>query len=359
MKENSKANNVTTVDFTKKKYIFLIIFFILLLVALKYYSILIPFTVEDNNFHQIEKIKKSVNPNNFCFAVFGDNKNSHKVFEDLINKINNDNKIEFAIDIGDLVYDGETEKYKFFLRQISKLKKPLLTAIGNHDIADDGRGNYYRIFGPFYYSFALGETFFIFLDDANEIKFEDSQTYWLRNQLSMGKNYKRIFIFFHVPLWDPRKNVPEPPLINIPIIKEYEYHHELVDRKQAKMLIKLFEEYKVTEIFTSHIHAYYRGYWGSVPFVITGGAGAELVGNNPKHDFYHYLKICITNNNYTEKIIKLPTPEFEIFDRLTHDLWLYIYSDIVFHYLDFLILLLSFLLMLIFFLKVKKTCRKD
>ena len=45
-------------------------------------------------------------PKNFSFAVFGDNKNSHVIFERLLKEIERDPEISFVIDIVDLVYDG-------------------------------------------------------------------------------------------------------------------------------------------------------------------------------------------------------------------------------------------------------------
>ena len=53
------------------------------------------------------------------------------------------------------------------MNQIQALNKPLLTAIGNHELMDEGRGNYYDMFGRFYYSFTVGENYFIVLDDAD------------------------------------------------------------------------------------------------------------------------------------------------------------------------------------------------
>jgi len=41
----------------------------------------------------------------FSFAVFGDNKNSHSIFPELLRKIDQDKDFKFALDIGDLVFD--------------------------------------------------------------------------------------------------------------------------------------------------------------------------------------------------------------------------------------------------------------
>lgn len=317
----------------------------------KVYSFLHPIGISDWNFHKRKEIR--IKGNKFCFAVFGDNKNSHYVFEKLIDSVNRDREISFAFDLGDLVYDGEKEKYKYFLNQVKRFKVPLLTAVGNHDIKEKGRAVYYSIFGPFYYAFSIKNVFFIVLDDANEVRLEDSQIYWLREQLKRAKKFKYRIVLFHVPLFDPRTKKESSSLISIPIFHEREFHHSLKDKRQARYLLNLFKKYGVTHIYASHIHAYYTGVWSRIPYTITGGAGAELVGNNPNHDFYHYLKICVTPNSYTERVVKLPTPSFEVFDRIFHDFWIYIYAFFAIHFYDVL-LTISFLYLVFYVYKRKR-----
>ncbi len=336
--------------FNKTLFFIVVVLLVVVLVA-KIYSLFTFPAVTDNNYKQLQKIDTT--QTEFSFAVFGDNKNSHAVFETLIDSLNQDSQIDFVLDLGDLVYDGEMEKYRWFLDQIGQCQKPFLTVVGNHDIREDGRKNYYNIFGPFYYSFHVGPAFFIALDDANEIQLEESQMSWLKQQLKAAKNFKYKFILLHVPFYDPRKKATARPLFSIPVLREYEFHHSLDNKRQVKELIALFEKYQVTYIFASHIHAWYEGKWGGIPFTITGGAGAELVGNHQQHDFYHYLKITIDTNGSHQKLVKLPTPDFEWIDRLTHDVWIYIYSFFVIHFLDSVIVL-TLIYLLGYFFAAKK-----
>ena len=315
------------------------VFFVLVLLfasGIKIHSVLTEPKVSDWNYHQLQKIDKS--KTDFSFAVFGDNKNSAKTFENLISKINNDNVI-FAIDDGDLVYDGENEKFRFFLNQISHLNKPLLTVFGNHEAKESGRANYYDLFGPFYYSFFVGNSYFIILDDANETNIDDAQLAWLKNELKISQRYKYRFVFMHVPLYDPREG-------------NYKKGHSLGDLDFAKRLNRLFDENNVTMLFLCHIHGYYRGVWGKTPYIITGGAGAELAGPDPKHYFYHYIKVNVNNDSVKYNVIKLKSPDFEWFDRLTHDAWIYIYAFFAIHFIDaLLILALAYLAIYIIFIK--------
>ena len=92
-------------------------------VGIKVHSILSFTKINNWNYYQLQKIDKT--KNEFSFAVFADNKNSITTFKNLIKKLNKED-VMFAIDVGDLVYDGEEEKFRFFINQIKKLNKPLL-----------------------------------------------------------------------------------------------------------------------------------------------------------------------------------------------------------------------------------------
>ena len=316
---------------------YVLAFFILLLLfasGIKIHSVLRAPKISDWNYHQLQRIDCS--KTNFSFVVFGDNKNSVKTFDNLISKLNKED-ILFAVDDGDLVYDGEKEKFRFFLNQIKNLSKPLLTVLGNHGVKEEGRAAYYGFFGPFYYSFAVGKSYFIILDDANERNLDDEQFAWLKNELRISQKYKNRFVFMHVPLYDPRKG-------------EYKRGHSLKDLTFAKKLNDLFNENNVTMLFVSHIHAYYRGAWGRTPYIITGGAGAELAGSDPKHYFYHYIKVNVNSSGVKYSVVKLKSPGFELIDRWAHDAWIYIYAFFAIHFIDSILLISLFYL--IIYLKI-------
>jgi serine/threonine-protein phosphatase CPPED1 len=263
--------------------------------------------------------------NNFSFAVFGDNKNSHSVFENLLAELDHDPGISFAMNIGDMVYDGEKEKYRYFLKQIrSHLHKPLLTALGNHELKENGRALYYEIFGPFYYSFQIGKTSFIVLDDADERGLDWWQKRWLEAELSRSQSSKHRLIFMHVPLYDPRGGT----------------HHHCLPGEAADELAQLFRKYNVTHIFASHIHGYFQGQWNGIPYTITGGAGAELWGNDPNHFFFHYIGVQIHDEALQIEVKSLPSPAYESMARMVYFVWLYLYAFLRIHGIELALLLI-------------------
>lgn len=297
---------------------------LLILLGLEVWEHISPLPARDWIASNFKKINIA-DPKSFSFAVFGDNKNSHVIFERLLKEIDRDPEISFVIDIGDLVYDGEKEKYRYFLGQIRNyLHKPLLTAIGNHELKENGRGLYAEIFGPFYYSFRIGKVCFFILDDANEKGLDRWQRIWLEREFKRSKGLcAQWLVFFHVPLYDPRGG----------------YHRHCLPSKAADDLLNLFKTNGVSHIFSSHIHGFFQGSWHGIPYTITGGAGAELVGDDPNHYFFHYLKIKIENGNLQIKVKRLSSSGYEKLDRWLYAAWLNIYAFLRFHGLELSLLL--------------------
>jgi len=255
---------------------------------------LIPIEEHDLNRHALDAINARYNGGPITFAFFGDPKNS-PVFRQIVRKLNKDASLQFAIIGGDLVLYPERETFKSFLEQRRNLEIPSLTFPGNHDVAFDSMYLYYHIFGRMYQAFVLGNAKFILLDDSNETGIGDEQEGWLKKELKDGMNYKYRFVFMHVPLWDPRD---KPGVL-------LRYAHSLKDPDAARWMEELFLKYKVTMLFASHIHAFYDVTTRGLHTIISGGAGAELVGKEPGHTFYHYVRVKVTDQGVRTEVAKL------------------------------------------------------
>jgi len=246
-------------------------------IGLNFWDYYAPLSIYDWNKKEISKIKVA-DVDNFTFAVFGDNKGNCSFFEPLLQNISQDREILFAIDGGDLVSNGKKGQYRRFLNQVEKnLGIPFLTAIGNHDLNNGSDNNYREIFGPTYYGFEIGQSYFIVLDATTESGFDKVKLQWLQEELKRAQTSKTCFIFMHVPPFDPRGNG----------------FHKCLPGKDMKDLLYLFRFYKVTHLFASHIHGYFSGVWEGIPYTITGGAGAKLQGSDPQHFFHHYVKVHV------------------------------------------------------------------
>jgi 3',5'-cyclic AMP phosphodiesterase CpdA len=279
--------------------------FILSFIVLQFWNGYAPLRIKGWNREKLSQIKVA-QPEDFTFAVFGDNKGNHSFFEPLLHDIAQDKQIAFAVDMGDLVSNGKRGQYRRFLNQVQKnLKIPFLTAIGNHDLNGGGSENYREIFGSTYYAFQVGQSYFIVLDATTEAGFNKTERKWLEEELKKAQASKVRFVFMHVPPFDPRGN---------------EFHKCLNDGKE---LLDLFRDYHLTHLFASHIHGYFSGLCQGVPYTITGGAGGKLQGDDPNHFFHHYVTVHV-HQGTAETVVKRIDPEegmMRLFDSFEDDVF--------------------------------------
>ncbi len=270
----------------------LLVFFILVLPMLGRAADTGPLPATNWNPENLRQIKVTA-ADSLTFAVFGDNRGEHPlVFASLLNEIDRDPSLPFALHLGDMVMNADLEKYRTFFTDVRRnLHKPLLSVIGNHELyGEQGLELYHDIFGPDHYSFQINQNYFIVVNDAAKEGMDPAQLRWLEDELQKSRASKTRLVFLHVPLFDPRGG---------------ENHHCLRP-ELASQLLALFKKYKVTYVFAAHIHSYYAGRWDGVPYTISGGAGAKLYNpENPKHAFYHYLKVTIKGDKVRVQVRRL------------------------------------------------------
>ncbi|MFZ3101745.1 MAG: metallophosphoesterase [Desulfitobacteriaceae bacterium] len=262
------------------------------------------------------------------FVILGDNRNGYQTFSNIIEQINAFSP-SFTIDNGDLVFGGEPNKYRLFYETVSKLQIPLYTTLGNHDIRGNGRSIYTNLFGPPYYSFDYLNTHFIFLDSsrgwAEKMTIPEEQYKWLENDLQ-GAQGKKIFVISHIPSTDPRSQKAPNTLPEIPGVQKTGFFERLMnnysayksldhafpDKEEAKRFENMMSNYKVDTVFLSHIHSYFSFLKDGVRYVISGGAGAELLTDN---SYYHYLRVKVAPQENLLEIVQLPSPPNNLQDR--------------------------------------------
>lgn len=263
---------------------------ILLFIGFELWHYFTPLSIHNWNKKEISRIKVA-DPEDFTFTIFGDNRGNHSIFESLLQSIGHDAETSFAIDLGDLVSNEDNGHYRRFLSEVQEnVAIPLLTAIGNHD-RYFGSDHYHDIFGPTYYSFQIGQSYFIVLDATSEFSFDKSELKWLEDELRKAQDSKVRFVFMHVPPFDTT---------GIGFAGHY------LQEKDGKYLLDLFRHYKVSHIFTSHIHGYFSGMSEGVSYTITGGGGAKLYGSNPEHFFYHYVTVRVHNGKVDTVVRHVP-----------------------------------------------------
>lgn len=274
---------------------------------------------------KIEPVQPSDDKDNtgkYKYIILGDNRNGYDTFDQIIQQVNGQKPV-FVIDNGDLVFSGKPNQYRLFDQMVSKISATLCTTLGNHDMRGNGRSTYTILYGPAYYSFDFADSHFVFLDSSpgwsENQSISDEQYSWLERDLVKAQG-KRIFVISHIPPQDPRSGVTpneipkyvnqvengenwvEQKLDNYNENKDME--HGFQDTQEAAKFENLMSTCHVDTVYLSHIHSYLEYTKNSVRYLISGGAGAELLTEN---SYYHYIIAKIGNIN-TVTIVELASP---------------------------------------------------
>lgn len=187
----------------------------------------------------------------------------------------------------------------------SKINSTFCTTLGNHDIRGNGRYIYTTLYGPAYYSFDFLDSHFIFLDSSpgwsEKQAISNEQYTWLEKDLIKAQG-KKIFVISHIPPHDPRSGVTKNEIPNYVnkvesgegwaeqkldnYFENKNMGHGFQDPQEAEKFEKLMSNYHVDTVYLSHIHSYFEYYKDGVRYLISGGAGAELLTEN---SYYHYI----------------------------------------------------------------------
>jgi hypothetical protein len=262
------------------------------------------------------------NAGKYNYVILGDNRDGYDTFEQIIQQVNGFRPV-FVIDNGDLVFSGKPNQYRLFDQMTAQLSTTLCTTLGNHDIRGDGAETYRMLYGPSFYSFDFADSHFVFLDSspgwAHKQAISEEQYTWLEQDLQKAQG-RHIFVITHIPPHDPRSGVTPNEIPNY--IDKAESGDNWADRKlsnyyetkdmahgfqdpaEADKFESIMSTYHVETVYLSHIHSYYEYTKDDVRYLISGGAGAELLTAN---SYYHYM-IARTGGMNNITMVELPSP---------------------------------------------------
>ncbi|NLK20638.1 MAG: glycosyltransferase [Epulopiscium sp.] len=291
------------------------------------------------NYSNIKRIQGlSKNKEDITFAVIGNIKSSVEVFDKRIIKTIKDDDIDFVISAGNAVVDGSNNKYRVLNKSINKLGVPFVMAIGEGEVSGEGAFRFYEYFGPLYFSFGAGDSYYIFID-ATEKTSMSWQKEWLIRELEEGNKYKNKFVFIS-------KSPYKPNQIDYPV------HNNLYisDAAYSKFLMDSFTKYKVNGVFSSSIGVYHEEIINEVPYYITGGGGGPLVLGN-QNSFYHYVKVKPSLDKVECQVKKIGKGEEKGLKSVLSSKAAYFYSLFKINFINFLIGLFVLSLAILFIYK--------
>ncbi len=213
----------------------------------------------------------------YTAAFIGDTRNNPEVFGKLLALIEKEHPC-FIVNLGDMVSDGGDEaqwkKFFFDVGRDTFDHIPLVAVLGNHDLDDRERADFFRRYFPapkaspegrLYYSFRVGADLFVVLD-----------IYTVRPLFPFTEG---------MWLWDTVRSASREPEMRHLFVLSHEGVSSYKGKRTGFLGLRLFSGVMgrngVTALIASHDHYYVRGEtYSGVPFFATGGGGAPLYDVN-------------------------------------------------------------------------------
>ena len=176
----------------------------------------------------------------------------------------------FVVNVGDFVNRGTTNQYNHYAASINGFDIPLLNVAGNHDIMS-GKSVYRNYIGELNWFFDYGSYRFVALDNSSGAFTDDAVAFAYK----YITNEKPCFVFFHCP----------PPY------ERWKVHSMGGTMKSPRTaeLMSIIDSTRPSAVFMGHIHLYDEMTIDGIPFIISGGGGAELNARykigTPEHGF--------------------------------------------------------------------------
>ncbi|MGM0500940.1 MAG: glycosyltransferase [Bacillota bacterium] len=322
---------------------------ILILAIIISYRIYAPRSIQEFNavnLKNIEEVKENLkDQESFSFAVVGNIKNSITTFDKKILPSLEKNDVDFVISTGNNVVDSGEGKYRVLYRTLSNMKVPFITGVGDNEVKEEGYKNYYKYFGPFYFSFHIRDNYFIFLDTTGHSP-KPWQKTWLENELQESKKYDNCFVIMNKP----------PMEINLDYLLD-EKNKYIASKEDRKYYKKIFSKYNVTSVFSSNLEIYEKEIFNNVPYFVSGGAGGAMILDDAQ-SFYHYLKVEITPQKVDYDVVQIHnkfgflSPKIA---KFVENVWIFLQSFMYTNYTTvLLILVIIFMVGFMFHLELRR-----
>ena len=243
---------------------------------------------ESLNAYNIEKIGNEMRgKTSLSFAVVGNIRNSMRIFEQRIVPLMKETEVDFMISSGNAVYDGAEGKYRLLYRGLRKLGIPYILAPGKNEVEDFGSKNFYRHFGPFFFSFHIDTAYFIFLDASGMTSWK-WQYKWLQDELEKAESFQYRFVFLS------RSLLPFPGA-------EQKGQRFMLDENTSSMLQGIFSKHDITAVISNGYPSFNETVKNGVRYIVSGGGGGLLL---EKEEQYQFVKIEISEDGVVARNIR-------------------------------------------------------
>ena len=214
--------------------------------------------VEEGDKNQNVKNLKRIKANDagvfkpFRIILIGDTHNYYDDLNDIVTHINGRDDFDFIINLGDVTMKATANEFNWYLGIIKRLKKPILTIIGNHEYLSTGPYIYKEMFGEPNITFTYNNCKFVLFDDIIWKRVNSKPDFdWFSSNIRNDNNYTHVLPFSHIPPWD----------------REFSYGNELIFNQ-------MLHENNIKYSFHGHLHEFrnekrYERILGDVSYIVT------------------------------------------------------------------------------------------
>ncbi len=239
----------------------------------------------------------------FSFVVLGDSQRRHRIFREVLTEALQHDP-DFIIHTGDLTTGGKYYQFMELTDFLEDYDIPIVFAVGNHDIAHKGTQCFTQIFGPMDFYFDVGTHRFIFINNnANEPLDDVPHLPDNYSGYEFQPGIDTAILGIVEELIDSAENtfiiMHQPPPVEPFLFRSFS--------KNADAFLSLMDAHndKIQRVFCGHIHGYGEARYNGIDFVVTGGAGADLVkgqeagGIIAKHN---YVLVTVSGNTVSHDV---------------------------------------------------------
>jgi len=221
-------------------------------------------------------------------VIFGDTRTNHDVHRIVVKDIMR-YKPMAVFHTGDLVYNGKKNSAWSIFKEISA---PIIDSsrfypsFGNHEHHSKYLSDGFTVpNNGKWYSVNICNVHFTVIDNYSDFREGSDQYKWLISDLASSGNSMFRVVVMHLPVYTSGP-------------------HKANSKKIRKYLVPLFEKYKVSVVFSGHVHCYERAFSNHIYYITTGGGGAPLYPklNDPPESqlyirTYNFCKLKINKNS--------------------------------------------------------------
>lgn len=160
-----------------------------------------PVNLNDKN---LEKLFSTPGDDTITIAFVGDSQRFYDELETFIDTANAIEAIDFVLLAGDISDFGLLEEFEQIQELLSKLEKPYIGVIGNHDVLAKGEETFERMFGPLHFSFVYKKVKFI-VHNTNGREYAPGTVpdiEWLKEEFGNEDGAQYFVPVSHIPPFD-------------------------------------------------------------------------------------------------------------------------------------------------------------